>query len=674
MNRGQVKRIRKELERLRKGEKEWEALRLIEGEGACEEFAAEWNDLWRSRTRRALRTAQHLEEFLAQSAGFASLPDNADLRFLQALGEHLADGMSAADIGLMTGLSAPAETLRRELLRLGGLSLPDEPKLRAQLMSFAMEPEGALQKDYRQLRALLAFSPAVPAEACESFEELLTRSRKLNSATAVKKKASGVSAAELGAVDRLLKEAGSPLPEQLFKLLAAPVLTQVAKALRRVAEHAPERAAGLALSAPFCMQRLSGSAWPALSRKLRLDAGQKLSAEDRAMLLATARSADFEERFLLVEKLARILTGEREPDLKLYDAFAVTFQGIFRELTLKRAALPEREQRRLAQVMGPVLRRHLPLLWGSDADLPFILDDAAAAGCLDPSSALMHAFFAAKARDRGMTAKARAMLKLLPPIQEPDVQHFFEEYQELIAEDARDLKAMLTICRESGHELAEPVAKGLWMTLMSLLTLNSLAPRGKTSSFMDMLAGSVAEDTSRSCKKLLKGTAALAGEPAFAPVVAIAETFPDGRITGTGYGLMARKQVADGIALAEAVSLFAILLAFIDGFGRASEMELPFGQPYRVEQLVGEVMFGGLNEFVADNKTVERLDSASLARLAEIVRQFGRGRNTERYLQLIGNSAARRMQAGDEAMGKLHACVMESLAPRKKPATKRGRR
>ena len=124
MNRGQVKRLRKELDRLSKAGKDWDGLRLIESEKVIDEFLNEWDDLWRSQCRHALRTAALMDTFLLRINEYSTVPDSADIRFIRAVGDYLDGKEITAIIKDMTGLSAPAEALRRELLRGGAKRYP----------------------------------------------------------------------------------------------------------------------------------------------------------------------------------------------------------------------------------------------------------------------------------------------------------------------------------------------------------------------------------------------------------------------------------------------------------------------------------------------------------------------------------------------------------------------
>jgi hypothetical protein len=675
MNRGQLKRIRKEVERLCHCEKEWEALQLISREGAVDEFSAEWTDLWRGRIRHALRTAAAMEEFLTQLKGFPNAPDTPDLRLLKALDQHLAGRDARADIGSLTGLSAPAETLRRELVRLGNLSNSTDPKLAAILNSFALTPEAIAQKDYRRVGELLASSQAGSTKACDTFKEILTRSRKLNSLPAVRRKADGVAPSELRAIDRQLSKALPLLPKALADILAAPVLAQIAAALTRIAESGPDQAATLALCAPVAMDRLAGPAWPDLRKKFSIEGGT-LSAEDRVELRKSCRNAGFEERFRLINKLADLIRSGYGPDQELCQTLVAVYQEIFKDLTQKRAALPEREQRRLAAVLGPVFSRHLPILRHSGGHLPRILDGAAEAGCLDPTLALLHTFFAVKAQDIGMTTKATAMLTLLPPIREKEMEPLFNNYLEFIAEDLKSVKAMLVICRETGHELDQLVAERIGKALLPSLIMNTLSSAGRGNSFMAMLMGPEAKELSRVCKKMLKGMNCFADNPSFSFAISLAQAFPDGKITGALFGLMVHRQLEAQVQPKEIIDFFSLILFSINQITKRSirEMGMPFGNLFANDQLLQEVLLCGLDALCDDPARIASFNAANLSAIVDIVKKYCQGSAMGRYLLLIGNTLPKRAQSGDEAIGRLHADIMDYLALHTKPAKKGKRR
>lgn len=673
MNRGQVKRIRNELERLRKGGKEWEALQLLERECAAEEFSSVWYDLWRSQARQALRTAASMELFLLRLREFPVIPDTADIRFLKLFGEYL-DGRDVVDaLGEMAGLSASAETLRREFLRRGDETMPEDPKLRKLLTVFATAPEKVLQKDYRQLCVLLASCPAIPQGSCEKLEELLTRSRKLNSASAVKNKAEGVAEADLRSIELGLKKMANELPPPFFKVFAAPVLTQVCAAILRIAELNPDQGARLSLAAPFCMESLAGAHWPELRKKFQLESALTLSAADRAGLRKAAQTAGFEERFGLLRKLHRLLSSSEELDEDLLDILVTLYKGIFKELTARRATLSDRDRRRLAAVFGPAFSKDMSAFLGGREDLPFLLDAGASAGCLDARSALLHAFFAAMSRDRSLAANARAMLGLLPQVQERDVRELFCDYQDVLTEDLKALKGMLDLCRECGHELDATVATGVGMAVMASLVMNSL-PSGGGKSLMGMFMNSLGDDSRKEFKKLAKGMDHFVGNPHFSFPLVLVKGFTSGRLSGKEYAQLLEPQIADGLPPEPIIENLIITLGLIGNIGKAQSMEIPFGGMFDVEPLIQDLLLCALEVLCGQRGRVARYSTEALTSLVDIMRVYGKGRGLERYMLLIGNVAAERMQTGDEKARKLYANTTDYIAKTKRPEKKRGAR
>ncbi len=674
MNRGQVKRLRKELDRLRKGGKEWDALGLIEREKAVDEFRNEWEELWRSQSRHALRTAALMESFLQRSKEFSTVPDSSDFRFINAVGDYLNGKEITTIINGTTGLSAPAEALRRELLRRGEEKSPDDAKLRKLLALFAVTPEKVLQKDYRQLRVLLAPYTALSQRTFEALEEILTRSRKLNNASTVEFKAHGVYEPNLRALDTDLNKAASELPPAFSRVVIAPILTHVCVAIRRVAASNPDKGARLALAAPFCMEKLAGSEWAELRKKFQLEAAHEFSVADLASLRKTAQNATFEERFLLVNKLVKIMSSHQVFDEDLQDTLIILFKGILKELAMRRSKISDRDQRRLAAVFGPFLSRNIDFLYNSFEELPFLLDSAATAGCLDTVLALLHTFFAVMARDRTMIANARSMLKLVPLIQEKDVGELFGEYRETLAEDLKSLKGMLDICRECGHELDVHVARNLNMSLLSALIMNTLMGGGGRDSFMAMIMGPMSDDSAQMSKKMIKGVECFSGNPLFSAPIALARSFPSGRISGKEFGLYLEKQIATNTSTERAIADFISILGAIRHVTEAQRMDMLFGDMLGGSSLTKELLTAGLNVLCGKKDQVKRCSTADLATFGDIICKYGDGLGFERYMQLIANSAAERMASGDEAARKLYEYTTDYIIQATRPDRKRGRR
>jgi len=673
MNRGQIKRLRKEIDHLRNGGKEWEALRMIDREDAIDGFRSEWDDLWRSQARHALRTAPLMELFLSSLNGFSTVPDSPDIRFMKIIGDYLDGADVTTAISKMSGLSPPAETLRRELLRRQNETLPDDAKLRKLLKAFATAPDAVLQKDYRQLRTLLAPYPAIFQDVSGTVEELLVRSRKLNSASSVKKKLHGFAESELHSIDLALRSLLSSLPEHFFSVVTAPVLAQVSIAVLRIAENSPDQGARMALAAPFCMERLAGSDWPAMQNKFQLEVAKRPTTADRASLRKTANTATFEECFTLVRKITSLMISQDLQDQDIQLTLVILYKRIFRELTVRRATLPEREKRRLTDLLGPIFSKDIHLLFSCTDELPLLLDSAAAAGCLDPVSALLHTYFAVLLRDRVMIANARAMLKILPQIKESDVQSFFNEHQFLLTEGTRALKGALDVCRESGHELDSHFATGLSVLLLTNLVMNTLVG-GEQNSFMAMLLDPMSDESARMCKKLVKGMDCFAGNSFFSIPVELAKGFSSGIISGKDMGKLIEKLLNSGQATEQTIELFVVTLEMVKATSKTQQMDMPF----RIaasggDSLLKELLFSGLDALCGKKDLAARHTTDNLTTLVDVMRIYSDGRGMERYMMLIGNAAAERMLEGDEAASALHKNTMEYISKNAKPEKKRGR-
>jgi hypothetical protein len=319
------------------------------------------------------------------------------------------------------------------------------------------------------------------------------------------------------------------------------------------------------------------------------------------------------------------------------------------------------------------MEKHIGLLYGGGEELPFLLDAAACAGCLDPSSALLHTFFAVMARDRSMIANARGMLKLLPPIQEKDVRDLFERYQMYLSDDLKAVKGMLDICRECGHQLDSFVAQGVGMSLLSLMIMNTMVGGSKRRGLLDMFMGDMSEESSQNCKKLIKGLENFTGNPKFAFSVGLAKGFPTGRITGEGFGQLLEERLEAGLSVERVMADAVIMLEAVGSISYAQKMDLPFGDIFGADSLQRDLLSGALQALCGSKERLTSFTTDSLARLVSMIRKYDDGHGMERHMLLIGNAAAARMDTGDEAAKVLHKSILDTITRNKKTAG-RGRR
>jgi hypothetical protein len=671
VNRGQIKRIRKEIDRLRNGGREWDALRVLSREAAVEEFRAEWDDIWRVLTRQSLRTAAGMEEFLARIREFDAPPETPDIAFLAIVGAYLEGKDLPASLDSIRGLSAPAETLRRELIRQEGSPPVITTKQRNLLMRFATTPEAVLQKDYRNQGSHFSAPPFPPAfaKACELLEKILSHSRRFNSVSAVKRGIQGVNEGDLGRTDAALNQVVPLVPPALFRVLVAPVLAQVSSAIGRIAAISPDQGARLALSAPFCLEMLAGHSWDDLRRKLPFESAHSLTDADRAALRTSARTASLEERLSLINRLSTLIMSRQEPDADLQKTLTILYRGIFKEIEKRREGLPEREQRNVVAVFGPVLEKHLELLYNDLKELPFLLDDAASAGCLTPALTLLQTFFAVSIRDRNMISHARSMLKLLPPIREKDVQKLFEEHQFLILDDLKGLKGMLDICRESGHDLHAFFAMGVGFSLLSRLLMNTLEDRSDQRGLLNIFFEQMAEETARQCNRLIKGMEIFAAQPEFVLPVQLARAFPAGRITAAEFGRLLENLFEAEPGIEKVMETLFLIVGMIVVVARKREMELPFVDGVEADILQREILTAALDVVCRDRERLSLFSTESLSRLVKLMEEFGSNRGTERYRLLIANVAATRVDT-DESARALYNSLLDSI---RKSSTKAGK-
>jgi hypothetical protein len=176
------------------------------------------------------------------------------------------------------------------------------------------------------------------------------------------------------------------------------------------------------------------------------------------------------------------------------------------------------------------------------------------------------------------------------------------------------------------------------------------------------------------CKKLIKGMECFSGNPLFAAPVALARSFPTGRISGKEFGKYLEMQLDANPSTERAISDFIHILGVIRHLTEAQQLDMPFGDILGGSSLAKGLLTAGLDLLCGKKEQVMRHSTADLATIVDTICRYGDGREFDRYLQLIANSAAERRASGDEAAGKLYEQATDYIIKVAKPDKKRGRR
>ena len=189
-----------------------------------------------------------------------------------------------------------------------------------------------------------------------------------------------------------------------------------------------------------------------------------------------------------------------------------------------------------------------------------------------------------------------------------------------------------------------------------------------------MASGSMSEDSAQICKRLIKGMECFSGNPLFAAPITLARSFPSGRISGKEFGYYLEKQIDTNPSTEQAIADLIVILETIRQVSGKQRWDMPFGEMLGGNSLIKELLGAGLEVLCGKKQQVMRHSTAGLTSLVDIIRKYGDGRGFERYVQLIGNTAAERGVSGEEAATKLYENTIDYIVRVTKPDRKRGRR
>ncbi len=457
MNKGKLKRIKKELEKLLRAGHYWEWLAEAEKASLGDEYKKEHYEVWQSLVKRALRLPSGFEEFLAKSEGVAQHPDTPDVRLLFLLKNFINEDRINDEMINIKGLSLAAEELRKKALSWEDDFFP-EKRIRRLFTLFIKKPHSVTKKHYRDIGSLVKNTSL--AQPFTLLEKEIDYIRKLSS-----KKLAEPDSVRLKHTDSLAKSISNQLSQSIQRIVFHPFEYHVSKYLKGLAEkgHTAE-IARTAQALPFLFSLAAGEKAGAIKEQLmHIDSG----IVDHPLLLKKLATASFEEKIAFIVKL-RSLPKEDYGSDEYSQIIRNLYLDILPQIAKRCELLHEREKRELPKVIGPIILRDLHLLWNSIYDLAEILKITAEASCLDIKLSLLSLMVAKDLLDSRLKEYAMNSLKKLPPPGKGDIAWLMQDFRFLVFPKISSLKPLIDLYGSDAPCVHEITGKILEETEMSL--------------------------------------------------------------------------------------------------------------------------------------------------------------------------------------------------------------
>lgn len=676
------KKVRKDLERLFRGNRYWEWLTVIDQERLADQYPEQCETVWKTLIRKALRTPSGFDEFCERARGLrppARTRDRTllpDYGFLMDLREFIAGNGEAGVRASSNGLSPPARMLRERAAGLDRDAFP-EAAVRRILKPFLERPGEVTIRQYNELaKALKISSLQVPVR---DLGRMLVRLRKLTGRQPMKARLDLHPDDEFRNLDAEYAAIAGSLPASLAGILLLPFCRRMADFIAGLPpERFANRVSGLISSLRFLFPLMAGGKAEAVKTELSFcGCGVEAVVTSVKKLEKTGFEDDVGMLGLLRMALKEQQPGRSGPDsfFSLFEdekpgnpqeALFTLYERVLGEIERRQGSLGPRERRELAGVMDRVGAEDLPFLIedAADADqLTGLLGRFMRAGCLGKRTGLLALMAGRRSRSPVLERSAAEVLSNLGPLEREDLQWVLHEFHALFLPRLRALAPIM-------DRMGQP---GLWDILLtellrgteSFLIAGTIMARSRLPSIAHVArADSDATGVIRDEVRQLGGT-----YPQLEPLRAFLSCFPEGWTREGFVRWLTYVRQTGNLApyLAEEVGNIAALL-------EEHLMPFPFGAEQTVNLILDQlaVLAGFMKEHADDFGSMD-LDAAgkilrSLLLIAEIIPQ-GEGLFLKIY-----NVLEKRSLEGDGAARPLADLVLERIRTIARPMKTSGRR
>lgn len=615
MNKGKLKRVKRDLERLFNQGRYWDFLKGVEAEAADDLLPKESERAWRGLVREAFDSADNMLGFFARAGEIRAVPDTPDIRFLFLL-KRFVNGESVAAEAEAAGNLSPIASLMKKRLLIWNDGLVDTKRVERLFDLFLAKPDKVTKKDFTELPDHIPDGYGTLYDSLsDSFETL----RRFNLKGAVNRKRKGMDLGRIAEIDNELKDMDDVSPPGIFRIILTPFLYQVSLLYGNYARDDHGFALEMCGAMPFLTRKLTGERWRELEGFLMESDLDALYGEDRRFVRKKMASAAFPEKVRLLQNLAAYLTrlendtddpfydfDEAPDDTQAFEDYLLLYRDILAEIGRTKETLSPRDQRELEQVMAGVLERDFDRFTRTPNDCLAFLRAVVQSGCLNTRLALTALFISRYAGERSLRESTEKALRALPfPVKE-DMKWFFDHFSFLCYPAVSNLYPLINYIKDD-RALTDLVIDLLGIKVTGNLVENYMKINmgGTIFSFMtDGFSRKESRQEMTRFKKELLNFKEIAG---FERLFELAEAYPEGYITETGYKKMAAGKYANE-GIEEVIALLADIPAHnknTPGFDPFVAEEMGFDE---FTTLQTNAVMEVIREHFADLRTV-RLES-----------------------------------------------------------------
>lgn len=685
MNKGKLKRAKRELEKLFSQGRYWEFLEEADAGDMGDLFPKESERAWRELTRQAFGAPEMMLDFVSKAKRLKTPPDTPDIRFLLLL-ERFVNGDDVTKDLESAGNLSPMPLMIKKRLLLWNDSLSEGSRTGKLFDLFLTKPDRVTKKSFLEL---LNLSPDFTGAHIDFLPESFETLRKFNLKSAVKKKQKGVLLHRLAEIDEELKEIGHVCPESIFRIILAPILLQVSLLYENYG-HENGFALTMCETMPFLTKQLTGARWQELETILLESNRLDYYETDRQFIKKKLSSAGFPEKVKLLRQVAHSLNEleKRERDRDDFDDFddfddseelddkrkkailddyLLLYRDVLTEIGGKRATISQRDQRELTQVMGGILEKDLDSFLGNPHYCLAFLKAIGQSGCMNTKFAIAALFISRHEEERELREHAEKALTALPSPNEDDVRWFLDHFHFLCYPEISCLYPVIQLVKND-ERLITLIAERVIGEVRRALVDNFMKMNLKNSMLGFLADGFSRADAKSDMTRFRKGLANFKEIAGFSPLFELAETFPDGYITEAGH----KKNLFEIYSRSGIESIIRELEIIHESMRNMPDFAFGVAIETGVDKLI-KIQTDGVMELLRDH--CEDLRSASPGSISTLVMCLGDLTLTpelSRLLIRISNILQERKDAGEKEIAPLAKKLSDMIIKAGKPKNKRG--
>ncbi|MBF0337867.1 MAG: hypothetical protein HQL05_08540 [Nitrospirae bacterium] len=438
MNKGKAKREQKELDKLLSGGRYWQWLAKVQEASLNDHYKKDWDDVWQTLAKQALRHPDRLKEFWDNCVTIKSHPDSADVRLLFDVRRFIYDDTHTEELMKIRGLSMPAEELRKRVMTWKDDSFPQK-KLEKLLASFCKTPEKIVKRHFLSLAQLLPGTDL--ANYAQDLAQHIGYINRIGTKTDAKVKSD-----KLSETDNYVSDIHEGLPYDLVQILLYPFVVNLTKYLTTLARSGNTvAAANCVIKMPFLFSLLAGDKAEQIRDSI---ANVNSKVLDNEHIEKKISGADLPGKIVLIRKLRELIQeasyGKRN--------YAVYLRGLYREVMSEisrlQQTISEREKKAVANVLGREVVHDLHLLYDGSSDLSEFLFMAGQSGCMNAKLATLAIVMKETFRNRRLMEIAQDILKNQHNDLEEELEWLFRNFESLVFPDIVYLRPLIKMFGE----------------------------------------------------------------------------------------------------------------------------------------------------------------------------------------------------------------------------------